>query len=122
MTLFEYLVLIISGTKYKPTFEETSYKVVMRLVIKNVTIKDYGTYKCISKNSLGDTEGSMKLYRKYSSPLLLPVFLKVLFYNFSLFFHFFSAIPRTAVIIGNSTNPGKLFSFDPAKTESLELY
>lgn len=59
------LNLFVAGTKYKPIFEETSYKVVMRLVIKNVTSKDYGAYKCISKNSLGDTEGSMKLYRGY---------------------------------------------------------
>ncbi|KAK6627694.1 hypothetical protein RUM43_002448 [Polyplax serrata] len=57
--------ILNEGTKYKPIFEETSYKVAMRLVIKNVTAKDYGAYKCVSKNSLGDTEGSMKLYRKY---------------------------------------------------------
>ncbi|KAG7205262.1 hypothetical protein KM043_018339 [Ampulex compressa] len=34
----------------------------MKLTIRTVGMSDYGTYKCISKNSLGETDGSIKLY------------------------------------------------------------
>jgi len=39
----------------------------MKLVIRSVAMSDYGSYKCISKNSLGETDGNIKLYREYSS-------------------------------------------------------
>lgn len=37
----------------------------MKLTIVSVNITDFGTYKCVAKNSLGETDGSIKLYRKY---------------------------------------------------------
>lgn len=43
---------------------EKDYKVVMKLTIKPATDQDFGNFKCIAKNSLGDTDGSIKLYRK----------------------------------------------------------
>lgn len=39
----------------------------MKLTITNVDIADFGMYKCLAKNSLGETDGSIKLYRKYLS-------------------------------------------------------
>lgn len=41
----------------------------MKLTIKSVSQSDYGIYKCVSKNSLGDTDGNIRLYRKYFSNL-----------------------------------------------------
>lgn len=38
----------------------------MKLTIKSVTAEDYGTYKCLSRNALGDTDGTIKIYRKFS--------------------------------------------------------
>jgi len=38
----------------------------MRLTIYDVDISDFGAYRCVAKNSLGDTDGAIKLYRKYS--------------------------------------------------------
>ena len=38
------------------------YKLDSRLHIKNLQQKDFGSYKCVSKNSLGETEGSIMLY------------------------------------------------------------
>ena len=38
------------------------YKLDSRLHIKNLQAKDFGSYKCVSKNSLGETEGSIMLY------------------------------------------------------------
>lgn len=37
----------------------------MKLTITNVDIADFGTFKCLAKNSLGETDGSIKLYREY---------------------------------------------------------
>uniref|UniRef100_T1I547 Immunoglobulin I-set domain-containing protein n=1 Tax=Rhodnius prolixus TaxID=13249 RepID=T1I547_RHOPR len=34
----------------------------MKLTILSVTPSDFGSYKCVSKNSLGDTDGTIKLY------------------------------------------------------------
>lgn len=36
----------------------------MKLTIKSVNLGDYGSYRCVSKNSLGETDGTIKLYRK----------------------------------------------------------
>ena len=41
------------------------YKLDSRLHIKNLQAKDFGSYKCVSKNSLGETEGSIMLYGEY---------------------------------------------------------
>lgn len=34
----------------------------MRLNIKSVSQSDFGSYRCVAKNSLGDTDGTIKLY------------------------------------------------------------
>jgi neurotrimin len=36
----------------------------MKLTIRSIDVNDFGTYKCVAKNSLGDTDGSIKLYRE----------------------------------------------------------
>lgn len=41
----------------------------MKLTIKNLQYGDFGNYRCISKNSLGETEGSIRVYGKYSYTL-----------------------------------------------------
>ncbi|XP_025834128.1 uncharacterized protein LOC112905609 [Agrilus planipennis] len=40
---------------------ENGYKKYMMLKIKNVNINDFGSYKCVAKNSLGETDGVIKL-------------------------------------------------------------
>lgn len=51
----------------------------------NVLVLDFGSYRCVSKNSLGDTDGSIKLYREYR----LEIFLRNFFYlNNLLFDHY----------------------------------
>ncbi|XP_051175003.1 limbic system-associated membrane protein-like isoform X2 [Leptopilina boulardi] len=56
--------IVPQSGKYELSLEESEYKVQMKLTIRTITASDYGTYKCISRNSLGDTDGSIKLYRK----------------------------------------------------------
>ncbi|KAK4881544.1 hypothetical protein RN001_004863 [Aquatica leii] len=54
--------IVPQSGKYEPMILENSYKVHMKLTIRAVSTSDYGTYKCVSKNSLGDTDGTIKLY------------------------------------------------------------
>lgn len=51
-----------SGTKYHTDLKDNAYKTHMKLTIISVTLSDYGTYQCVSKNSLGETDGTIKLY------------------------------------------------------------
>lgn len=37
----------------------------MKLTIRNLQYGDFGNYRCISKNSLGETEGSIRVYGKF---------------------------------------------------------
>ncbi|CAH1713377.1 neurotrimin-like isoform X2 [Aphis gossypii] len=39
-----------------------SYKVQMKLTIVDVSQTDYGVYKCVAKNSRGETDGTIRLY------------------------------------------------------------
>ncbi|GLH05912.1 Uncharacterized protein GBIM_11459 [Gryllus bimaculatus] len=52
----------VAGGKYEPVLLDNAYKVHMKLTIKSVGAHDFGSYKCVSKNSLGETDGSIKLY------------------------------------------------------------
>ncbi|XP_012136049.2 neurotrimin [Megachile rotundata] len=54
--------IIKTGEKYEQSVTDNAYKIQMKLTIFSVTQSDYGTYKCISKNSLGETDGNIKLY------------------------------------------------------------
>ena len=41
---------------------ESGYKVYMKLRIRNVSKADFMEYKCLAKNSLGGSDGSITLY------------------------------------------------------------
>ncbi|CAG2113521.1 unnamed protein product [Medioppia subpectinata] len=61
--------MIVSSDKFKTSNSEKTYKVHMKLTIKNIESTDFGTYRCYAKNSLGSTQGSIRLYEiHYSSP------------------------------------------------------
>ncbi|XP_054279141.1 lachesin-like [Macrosteles quadrilineatus] len=55
--------MIISNDKYLMSEESSSYySTAMKLVIQDFQKSDLGGYKCISKNSIGDAEGNIRLY------------------------------------------------------------
>lgn len=55
--------MIITSEKYQMTeINSSHYSVQMRLVIRRFSRVDIGGYKCISKNSIGDAEGNIRLY------------------------------------------------------------
>ncbi|RZF44185.1 hypothetical protein LSTR_LSTR003825 [Laodelphax striatellus] len=55
-------VIILPSVKYSLDASESSYRSHMKLTIRDLRPTDFGNYRCISKNSLGETEGSVRLY------------------------------------------------------------
>lgn len=47
--------------------ENSMYAVQMTLVVRKLQKSDMGGYKCISKNSIGDAEGTIRLYGEWTS-------------------------------------------------------
>ncbi|XP_052865745.1 lachesin-like [Anopheles cruzii] len=63
--------IITQGKRFEPSIKEiNSYKVVMKLTIKEIDIADFGTYKCVVKNSLGETDGTIKVYHIPSTTVM----------------------------------------------------
>ncbi|CAK9831037.1 LAC [Anthophora retusa] len=54
--------MLLTNEKYTADIMENSYRATMKLTIRNLEAGDFGNYRCISKNSLGGTEGSIRLY------------------------------------------------------------
>lgn len=54
------------GGKFEPALLDNAYKVVMKLNIRSVGPNDFSAYKCVAKNSLGETDGNIKLYSEYN--------------------------------------------------------
>lgn len=57
--------MLVSGGKFESDFNDSAYKVDMVLHIRSVGPADFGSYKCVAKNSLGETDGTIKLYSKF---------------------------------------------------------
>jgi Immunoglobulin I-set domain len=53
--------IYVAGDKYEAVSTDDGYKKYMMLKIRNVATKDFGSYKCVAKNSLGETDGLIKL-------------------------------------------------------------
>ena len=73
--------MIIRSHRHQTEEELEGYRLHSRLTIAQVTVMimmlmmtmmtiaqvkpgDYGAYKCVSKNSMGETEGQIRLYGK----------------------------------------------------------
>ncbi|KAH8408137.1 hypothetical protein KR009_002244 [Drosophila setifemur] len=54
--------IIVPGDRFIPETFESGYKITMRLTVYDVEVLDFGAYRCVAKNSLGDTDGTIKLY------------------------------------------------------------
>lgn len=63
--------MIISNDKYNMTEVTVSYySAQMKLTIRKLKKSDLGGYKCISKNSIGEAEGNIRVYGKTKNILL----------------------------------------------------
>ncbi len=50
--------------KYQFDEENDGYRTVMRLTLRRLESVDFGSYKCVAKNGLGEKEGLVRLYGK----------------------------------------------------------
>jgi len=53
--------MIVSGEKYEAVSMDSGYNKYMMLKIRSASKGDFGSYKCVAKNSLGETDGVIKL-------------------------------------------------------------
>ncbi|KAF9417115.1 hypothetical protein HW555_005734 [Spodoptera exigua] len=53
--------MIISGNKYITSLSDDSYSRKMKLTIRRVSSRDFSSYRCVAKNSLGETDGLIRL-------------------------------------------------------------
>ncbi|XP_039292153.1 lachesin isoform X5 [Nilaparvata lugens] len=51
----------VSGDKYEAVSVDNGYNKYMMLKIRSVSSTDFGSYQCVAKNSLGETDGLIKL-------------------------------------------------------------
>ncbi|XP_021934442.1 lachesin-like [Zootermopsis nevadensis] len=62
--------MLLDGTKHSIVENRTAYKVHLKLTINQFSSRDLGTYMCVSTNSLGHAEGTVRLYEiKVATPL-----------------------------------------------------
>lgn len=55
----------VQGGTYESITMENVFKVIMKLIVRPLESSDFGTYKCVGKNSLGEAERLVHLHRKY---------------------------------------------------------
>jgi hypothetical protein len=56
--------LILPNHKYHVSEQVEGYRIKMRLKVTDVTLKDFGAFKCVAKNTLGEKEGFIRVYGK----------------------------------------------------------
>lgn len=52
--------------KYGITEERVGYRSTMKLIVRKFSPSDVGTYHCVSTNSLGKAEGTLRLYGEWN--------------------------------------------------------
>lgn len=58
-------VMCLSGGTYETVVVDNVYKVITKLIIIPLQPSDFGAYKCVAKNSVGQAEKILYLYREY---------------------------------------------------------
>ena len=59
--------IICCSPKHVVSERRDGYHVHMNLTVRSLALHDYGVYKCISKNSLGSAESTVRIYGEYQN-------------------------------------------------------
>ncbi|XP_076172115.1 neurotrimin [Ptiloglossa arizonensis] len=54
---------IVNDHNYKVETIPNGYEITMRLTINSMRTHDFGSFRCVATNTLGETDGKIKLYR-----------------------------------------------------------
>lgn len=57
--------ILLAGNKYITSLSDEGYSRKMRLTIRRVAARDFSSYRCVAKNSLGETDGLIRLDGKF---------------------------------------------------------
>lgn len=88
-------MMILTTGKYQTESSEANYRTHMKLTIRDLREKDFAyRYRCLSKNSLGETEGSIRLYGEMQ-PFHITIFSMSIIRNTNLYFRNPNAISPT---------------------------
>ena len=60
--VFNGTMVMTAGRFRTHEHHHSNYKLDLKLHIRNIQKEDYGQYKCLSKNSHGDNEGTIMVY------------------------------------------------------------
>lgn len=60
---------VLYRPKYGITEHRNGYRGTMRLIVRNFAQSDVGTYHCVSTNSLGKAEGTLRLYGEWKNSI-----------------------------------------------------
>lgn len=55
---------LVQGGTYESLTMENVFKVNMKLIVRPLDPSDFGEYKCVGKNALGESEKTIVLHRK----------------------------------------------------------
>ncbi|KAG8182300.1 hypothetical protein JTE90_013906 [Oedothorax gibbosus] len=55
-------IMLLNNRKYDITEDKEGYKIYMKIKIFSLKESDFGSYKCVAKNTLGEKEGFIRLY------------------------------------------------------------
>lgn len=63
-------VMLLPSKRHRIETLHAGYTTHMRLLIHQVSAEDIGQYRCVAKNSLGEAEGSIRVYGNPILPLV----------------------------------------------------
>lgn len=62
-----FIYFFVLDDDFKVFSSSSGYETTMQLTIRAIQPQDLGSFRCVAKNALGETDGKIKLYSKYDN-------------------------------------------------------